>query len=69
MEKDKAEQLGTYHARHSFATVAIRKGKSTALISEILHDGNLKVTENYINTFPKESFKELSREMELWVNF
>jgi len=65
MEKDKAEQLGTYHARHSFATVAIRKGKSTALISEILHDGNLKVTENYINTFPKESFKELSREMEL----
>lgn len=65
IDKTKADQLGTYHARHSFATIAIRKGKSTALISEILHDGNLKVTENYINTFPKESFKELSREMEL----
>jgi integrase/recombinase XerD len=60
-----ANQLGTYHARHSFATVAIRKGTSTALISEILHDGNLKVTENYINSFPKEVFKELSNEMEL----
>jgi integrase len=58
-------KLGTYHARHSFATVAIRKGKSTALISEILHDGNLKVTENYINSFPKDAFQELSNEMEL----
>lgn len=60
-----SKHLGTYHARHSFATVAIRKGTSTALISEILHDGNLKVTENYINSFPKEVFKELSNVMEL----
>lgn len=60
-----ASQLGTYHARHSFATVAIRKGKSTALISEILHDGNLKVTENYINSFPKDVFQQLSSDMEL----
>jgi integrase len=60
-----ADQLGTYHARHSFATVAIRNGKSIALISEILHDGNLEVTQNYINTFPKEVFTELSNEMEL----
>lgn len=65
IDKDLAKQLGTYHARHSFATIAIQKGKSTALISEILHDGNLKVTENYINSFPKEVFKELSLEMEL----
>jgi integrase/recombinase XerD len=62
---DLAKQLGTYHARHSFATVAVRKGTSTALISEILHDGNLKVTQNYINSFPKEVFKALSHEMEL----
>ena len=59
-----AEQIGTYHARHSFATVSIRKGKSIALVSEILHDGNLKVTENYINSFPKEAFKELSNDLE-----
>lgn len=59
-----ADQLGTYHARHSFATVSIQKGASIALVSEILHDGNLKVTENYINSFPKESFKDLSKDLE-----
>lgn len=59
-----ADQLGTYHARHSFATVSIQKGASIALVSEILHDGNLKVTENYINSFPKESFKNLSKDLE-----
>lgn len=62
---DLAEKIGTYHARHSFATVAVRSGKSIALISEILHDGNLKTTENYINSFPKEAYKNLSLEMEL----
>ncbi len=65
IEEELADQLGTYHARHSFATIAIRKGKSIALISEILHDGNLKVTENYINSFHKEDFDELSKDMEL----
>lgn len=65
IEKDFAVQIGTYHARHSFVTVAVQKGKSHALISEILHDGNLKVTENYINSFPKEVFMELSQDMEL----
>jgi site-specific recombinase XerD len=64
LEPSFAEQIGTYHARHSFATVAIMKGKSIALVSEILHDGNLKVTENYINSFPKEAFKELSNDLE-----
>ena len=62
---DLAEKIGTYHARHSFATVAVRSGKSIAFISEILHDGNLKTTENYINSFPKEAYKNLSLEMEL----
>ena len=60
-----ANQLGTYHARHSFATISIKKGKSIALISEILHDGNLKVTQNYINSFPKDVFMELSNDLEL----
>lgn len=64
IEDNFAEHIGTYHARHSFATVSIRKGISIALISEILHDGNLKVTENYINSFPKEAFKELSNDLE-----
>lgn len=64
IEEELAKQIGTYHARHSFATIAIRKGKSVALISEILHDGNLKVTQSYINSFPKEDFQELSSQLE-----
>lgn len=60
-----AKQIGTYHARHSFCSVAIQKGKSVALISEILHDGNLKVTQNYINSFPKEYYKDLSNDLAL----
>ena len=64
IDENFAKQIGTYHARHSFATVSIRKGTSIALVSEILHDGNLKVTENYINSFPKEAFKELSNDLE-----
>ena len=64
LDESFAKQIGTYHARHSFATVSIRKGTSIALISEILHDSNYKVTENYINSFPKEAFKELSNDLE-----
>ncbi|MDX5337684.1 MAG: site-specific integrase [Cyclobacteriaceae bacterium] len=64
IEESFANQIGTYHARHSFATISIRKGKSIALVSEILHDGNLKVTENYINSFPKEAFRELGNDLE-----
>ncbi len=59
-----ANQIGTYHTRISFATVSIQKGAPIALISEILHDGNLKMKENYINSFPKEAFKELSNDLE-----
>jgi site-specific recombinase XerD len=65
IEPNFADQIGTYHARHSFATVSVQKGTSIALVSEILHDGNLKVTENYINSFPKEAFKDLSQNLEM----
>ncbi|MFT5104273.1 MAG: integrase/recombinase XerD [Candidatus Latescibacterota bacterium] len=60
-----AKQIGTYHARHSFATVSIKNGQSIALISEILHDGNLAVTQSYINSFEKEAFRDLSNQMKL----
>jgi site-specific recombinase XerD len=60
-----ANQLGTYHARHSFATNAVLKGASTALVSEILHDGNLAVTASYLNSFSKKSYQDLSNDLEL----
>ena len=65
IDKHLAEEIGTYHARHSFATIAIRNKNSFELISEILHDGNLKTTQNYINSFPKESYTELSQGLEI----
>lgn len=60
-----ANEIGTYHARHSFATISIRKGNSLEFISEILHDGNLQTTQQYLNSFPKESYSKLSEALEL----
>ena len=60
-----AAKLGTYHARHSFATIAIKSGKSMALVSEILHDGNLAMTANYLKSFSSEEYQNLSDDMVL----
>jgi len=43
----------------------VRKGVSVALISEILHNGNLATTQSYLNSFPKDDYSKLSNEMEL----
>ena len=60
-----AKELGTYHARHSFTTIAVRKGHTLELISDILHDGNIQTTQAYLDSFPKEAFVDLSSSMEL----
>lgn len=60
-----ANEIGTYHARHSFATISVRKGNSFELISEILHDGNFKTTQSYLNSFPKETYNKLSQDLEI----
>ncbi len=65
INEELAKQIGTYHARHSFATIAVRKGVSVALISEILHNGNLATTQSYLNSFKNEDYSKLSNEMEL----
>lgn len=65
LDEQFAIEIGTYHARHSFATISVRKGNSLELISEILHDGNLQTTQQYLNSFPKESFAKLSETLEL----
>jgi integrase/recombinase XerD len=65
IDDELVSSLGTYHARHSFATISVRKGKSIALISEILHDGNIHTTQSYINSFSKEAYDELSNDLEL----
>lgn len=59
-------QLTTYTARHSFATVLKRGGAKTSYISESLGHSNLAVTENYLACFEKE---ERIRNAQLLTNF
>ncbi|MEJ7739614.1 MAG: site-specific integrase [Chitinophagaceae bacterium] len=62
--KSIARQLGitndvtTYAARHSFATVLQRSGASTEFISEALGHSNVKTTQNYLAGFEDESKRE-----------
>lgn len=48
----------TYAARHSFATILQRSGASTEFISEALGHSNVKTTQNYLGGFEDETKKE-----------
>lgn len=48
----------TYAARHSFATVLQRSGVSTEFISEALGHSNVRTTQNYLAGFEDESKRE-----------
>lgn len=63
LEKEIASQLGTYHSRHTFTTLALKAGNSLALISEILHDGNIQTTQAYINSFSKDTYVDLANSL------
>jgi integrase len=52
------EDVSTYWARHSFATMAVRNNVPLKFISDSLGHSNFKTTENYIDSFPKEVTKE-----------
>lgn len=54
-EKEIAMKIGTYAARHSFSTVMMRKGISTAFIKESLGHSSELVTENYLDGFTDET--------------
>ena len=49
----------TYAARHSFATVLQRSGVGTEFISEALGHSNVKTTQNYLAGFEDESKREI----------
>lgn len=65
--KDIASSLGiandvtTYAARHSFATILQRSGASVSFISEALGHSNVNTTQNYLAGFEDESKKEIVR--------
>lgn len=48
------ENITTYTARHSFATVLKRSGANISYISESLEHSDLKTTEAYLASFEKE---------------
>ncbi|WP_346862104.1 site-specific integrase [uncultured Draconibacterium sp.] len=49
------ENVSTYSARHSFATVLKRSGVNIPYISEALGHSNLKTTESYLDSFEDDT--------------
>jgi integrase/recombinase XerD len=54
-----ANDVTTYTARHSFATILQRSGVSTEFISEALGHSNIKTTQNYLAGFEDDSKREM----------
>ena len=50
--------ITTYAARHSFATILQRSGASVAFIGEALGHSNIKTTQNYLAGFEDDTKKE-----------
>jgi integrase/recombinase XerD len=50
----------TYVARHTFSTVLKRSGASTEFIQEALGHTDIKTTERYLDSFNKETKRELA---------
>ena len=48
------DNISTYTARHSYATVMKRSGANIAFISESLGHSDLRTTENYLKSFEQE---------------
>lgn len=63
IKEEVAVKLDNYYARHTFCMTAIRSGQNIALISEVMHDGNLDTTRAYINSFAKEELRDLSNSL------
>jgi integrase/recombinase XerD len=59
----KFENLTTYVARHSFATVLKRSGKNVEFISEALGHSNIKTTQDYLAAFEDETKIEAAQDL------
>jgi len=56
-------EVSTYWARHTFATIAIRKGATLEFIQESLGHGDLKTTQGYFAGFDNEAKKEFAKDI------
>lgn len=57
------EGISTYWARHSFATMAMRKGVSRSLIQDSLGHQSAKTTERYLDGFNIEVKQDLANSL------
>ncbi len=58
------DNLSSYTARHSWATIAKNSGTSVEFIKESLGHSSVAVTENYLDSFEKGTRKEHSEKVE-----
>ena len=61
--KEIESKVTTYTARHSFATILKRSGAPVEFISESLGHGDLKTTENYLDSFEDETKREWAQNL------
>jgi site-specific recombinase XerD len=57
------ENISTYYARHSFASVLKLSGENIAYISESLGHADIKTTENYLSSFDSDKRKESQKKL------
>ncbi|HRI35299.1 MAG TPA: tyrosine-type recombinase/integrase, partial [Saprospiraceae bacterium] len=57
------DEISTYWARHSFASIAIKLGKSMEFVGDAFGHGDKKTTQNYFSGFDDESKKEFSDQL------
>jgi integrase len=60
------DNVSTYTARHSYATVLKRSGVNISFISEALGHTNLKTTESYLDSFEDDQKKEAAKNLTAW---
>ncbi len=51
------KNVTTYYARHSFATVLKRSGANIQMISDLLGHSDIRVTQNYLDSFENEQIQ------------
>ena len=57
------KHVTTYTARHTYSTVLKRSGASVEFISEALGHSNKKTTENYLDSFERDTQKKFAEKL------
>lgn len=57
------EEISTYWARHTFATLSVRKGASMEFMQESLGHSDIKTTQIYMSGFDKKTKKKFAKDL------